>query len=811
MSRRTFTVLILILILQSVGFAQPRKRTGFFRGTISGYVFDEVSKIPIEYANIILYRQQDSTQVNGTITNSKGFFKLEKVPGGRFFLEVDFIGYAKKRITGIRVSPRHSEVNVGQIFLTPVAIRGEGVEVEAEGVPISYRIDKKVINVSKQTTSLSGTAVDVLENVPSVEVDIEGNVTLRGSGSFTVLIDGRPSILDPNEILQQIPASSIESIEIITNPSAKYDPDGVAGIINIILKKNKLKGFSGLLHLNAGNKERYGGDFLLSYRTRRFTFNLAADYNRRRRPGQNEMQQNIYREGVTYYSYSGGDADMVMKPYSLRGSVDMNLGHWDVLSLGGRFGSRTLNRGYTLHYQRWSSLDPTRISSTSVFNWARSGDYYDLNLDYQHRWPQKNHKFLARLIFSGTHNSEKANDEMWNQGDSLIDGKISFEEGPATGWLFKTEYSRPLRKSGQLEMGYQFRQRESRTDKQLYDFDPASNDYLYLPLFSYSSQFTRRIQSLYAQFASRLSRLEYQLGFRSEYTFRETSLTEGENYTLDRWDYFPTVHFSFHLKGTYQVMASYTRRINRPRGWWLEPYLNWVDSYNVYRGNPALEPEYVDSYELGNQFLFAKSLLSLDAFYRITSNKVERVRSVYVKDIFLHTFENVGKDYSLGVEFLFNTDLFRWWNINYLGTLYDYRVTGELNGENFNNRKFNWSLRFNNDFRIFRNTRLQLNLRYRSPSVTSQGTREGYFSTDFAFQQQLFRQQLSLTLQVRDVFGTLRREFVSQGAGFYFNRRLEMDTPLISLNIRFVINNYKQKRKQRPQGIEERNVEEDVF
>jgi len=214
----------------------------------------------------VLYRQRDSLQVTGTITNREGNFQLTGIRPGLYYLEISFIGYHTNTIDNIEIAAETPQANIGDILLEQTILGVEGTAVVADRPALSYQIDKKVINVSRQTTAQSGTAVDVLENVPSVTVDIEGNVSLRGSENFVVLIDSRPTVLEPADALQQIPASIIESIEIITNPSAKYDPDGISGIINVIMKKKRLQGISGIANLNLGLDEKYGGDFLFSYR-----------------------------------------------------------------------------------------------------------------------------------------------------------------------------------------------------------------------------------------------------------------------------------------------------------------------------------------------------------------------------------------------------------------------------------------------------------------------------------------------------------------------------------------------------------------
>ncbi|MCK4297010.1 MAG: TonB-dependent receptor, partial [Candidatus Marinimicrobia bacterium] len=259
------SIVILILLtspISTLAQSSPPKS----KGVISGFVIDTSHQKPVEYANVVLYSQRTKEQITGTITDENGYFRLSELRPGMYLLEIKFIGYDAFSMDSLLIRPSRSYVDLGRITINPDVLVMDGVEVFGEKPIIEFKIDKKVINVSRQFTTISGTAVDVLENIPSVSVDIEGNVSLRGSGSFNLLIDGRPSILDPNDALQTIPASTIESIEIVTNPSARYDPDGVAGIINIITKKNKLQGISGISNLNTGLYGQYGGDFLLNFR-----------------------------------------------------------------------------------------------------------------------------------------------------------------------------------------------------------------------------------------------------------------------------------------------------------------------------------------------------------------------------------------------------------------------------------------------------------------------------------------------------------------------------------------------------------------
>ncbi len=772
-------------------------------------MFDAELREPIEYANIVLYRQSDSTQITGGITDPNGYFQLTGIRPGIYYLEISFIGYQSDTISNLTVTPAALQVNTGNVLLEQTIIGVEGTGVVAERPALSYQIDKKVVNVSRQETALSGTAVDVLENVPSVNVDIEGNVSLRGSENFTVLVDGRPTILEPNDALQQIPASTIESIEIITNPSAKYDPDGIAGIINVLLKKRRLTGMSGISNINLGLKEKYGGDFVFNYRTGIWNTYIGADLSRMTFPGTRSVESITYYNDTTSYLYSKGDFEWQRKPFGLRGGIDVDVTPQDKLSFGGHYGQRSMQRSFTLDYDEWSEQNDQRNTYTSQEEGQHSNDYYSLTGDYVHRFFKKNHEISLQTYFSQRNGDATTTNELRDTTGILLSGQQSIEGGPSTRGRLKLDYKVPLRQNDRFEAGIQTRIDRSEEDNELYEYDTLTDTYMFMPQFSHTATYRRDIHAVYGMYSGEWSSFGYQAGLRGEYMYRAIEMVgEDEQFTIDRWDYFPTVHMSYQFSNGQQTMASYTRRIERPRPWWLEPFLTWTDAYNVRTGNPALKPEYVDSYELGYQLLLGKSLFSTEGYYRITHNKVERVRSTYGENIILHTVENVGTDYALGVEFMLDLRLFRWWKVNCTADIFDYRIDGVLYGDNFSESDFNWGGRINNELGLTKSTKLQLNGRYRSASITSQGQREGFFTTDAAIKQEFMGKQLAVTLQVRDILSTGTREYTSEGADFYYYSKFTRDAPIFMLNISYNFNNHKLERTQDTNNQEFEGMEE---
>lgn len=793
--RNIFLYTTLLLFLGTVLYSQSNNRGA----VITGKVFEVGTSTPMEFANIVIYKLPDSSQVTGTVTNSQGIFELTGIKEGNYYAEVSFIGFTSEIIDNINIT-KPGRLDLGEIELTPHTYGTEDVIVEGERSPISYEIDKKVINVSQQLTSVSGTAVDILENVPSVTVDIEGNVELRGSGSFTVLIDGRPTVLDANEALQQIPASSIENIEIITNPSAKYDPEGTAGIINIVMKKSKNKGISGVFEVNGGTQQNYGGEALLDYKDGPLQANVAVDLRDRNFNGSDNEYNWTENDGIRSFIQSSGSSVRGGDAFGIRGSASLDLSSNSFITLGARYGDRSWGRTSTENYREWNSQQTQPQFFNNRTERERSGQHINFFSTYTHEFNNNGHKFIAEIDY-GWDESDEITVNRLVQGDNIIEGQRTTESGPEDEFEAKVDYTLPLSEASKFEAGYAGEIEISEESSGLFLYDSDVGDYVEQTRFTNTTNYDTREHALYTMYSNEIGNLGFQFGFRTEYTGQSVELQSDSNkYSIKRWDYFPGAHFSYNLFDDHQIMTSYTRRINRPRGWQLEPFETWMDAYNVRTGNPALSPEYIDSYELGYQTLIGDVVFSLEGYYRFTDNKIERIRSVYGENVTLHTIENVGSDYSLGTELFFNFDPIEIWNVNLMGNLYDYRVEGELNGQSFERNSFNWNVRFNNRVKLLETTQLQFNVFYNSPTVSSQGRREDFFFASLALRHEMFDKMLAATLQVRDVFGTAEFERVYQSGDFYNYGFYTRESPMVMLNLRFNINNYKSDRDEPQNG-----------
>ncbi|MFO7879926.1 MAG: TonB-dependent receptor domain-containing protein [Bacteroidota bacterium] len=760
---------------------------------ITGRIIDNSSDEPMAYVTISLMHKSDSSILTGTVSSDDGSFTLETKEDGNFLLLISFMGYEDKHIP-VEIVSGDKKTDLGEIRLKPSANMIDEVTVEGNKYAMDYEIDKKIIHVSKQHTNISGTAVDALQYAPSVQIDIEGNVALRGNSNFTVLIDGKPSILDATEALEQIPASSIKDIEIITNPSAKYDPEGTAGIINIITQKRSLNGLSGIAHINGGLDNKYGGDLLVNYKTDHFKFFISGDYNKRTYPGSMIHDNRFYAGDTTYYVQADGERERSRERYSLRAGAEWHPDENNTLSLSARAGSRSSKSINLTEYKEWNTAEPDVLNYLSDERGERGGDFFSLQTNYTYQWDTE-HQFDTELNYYQRDGSDETINQLENNEGNIQSGQRSVEYGPASGIRYRINYKQAFREEFRIEAGLQGRYRDSEEINEIYNLDTVTREYELQENFSHEVSYMRNIHAGYGLVSGEIREMfGYQLGLRSEYTKRDIQLLDtGDEFLIDRWDFFPTTHISYNLNESNQIMASYSRRIDRPRGWFLEPFVTWVDAYNVRQGNPALQPEYTNAMEVAYQKEFGKHAASAELFYRTTDNNIERIRRVYREDIMMSTFENVGKEFSLGLELMLNAELFKWWEADITGNLYDYRIKGELDGRDFDDNRLTWNIRWNNSFRLWENTVVQFNPSYQGPEIEPQERESAYFRVDGSIRQSFLDKKLKITMQVRDIFGTSKYESYTETPELYNYRLYTYKSPIVILNLSYTINNYRDR------------------
>jgi len=778
------------------------------RGILTGRVTEAGSNVPLEYTTIAVYTIEDSSLVGGTVSDPEGNFEIRKLPYGEYYVVTNFVGYQKKVIDPVHVTPDNNRVDLGLLEMSVDKQSIEEVEIVADRKHVDYRLDKKIVNVSQDINAAGGTAADVLENTPSVSVDIEGNVTLRGSGSFTVLIDGKPSVLEGSDALQQIPASAIENIEIITNPSAKHDPDGNAGIINVIMKEKTDQGLNGVINASAGLNNKYRADFLLNRRVGNWNFFLGGNYNNNLYPGRLTREQITFTDSTDRILEADGAFDFRRSGTQIKGGVSHDFSEKSTLTLeasGGNYGFG-IDRSNRSHEYTIPAANDVYYVSRSIMN--RNGRYYNLNANYTKTFDSRDHQLTAMAYFSQSVGESTDDQEDYNTGpDYMVEDVIpvsnrSVETEDEYEARVEIDYSRPVGASGKLELGYQARIDDEFENRLYQEYDHDSETWIENALYTSDLDFFRNIQAAYVTYGGEWKNFQYQLGIRGEYTYRKIDHEKSEDiFLINRLDYYPTLHLARQFKNDHQLMLSYSKRVDRPRGYWLEPNRSYVDPYTIRIGNPALEPEYIHSLELGYQKGWGMNFLAAELYYRNTRNLITRVTEYDDSlDLFILNIENLNNDHSAGAELMVNWKFWKWLTVNGSFTPYYYRIDGDINGTPVSEETFSWSSNLNTTFQITPTTRLQTNMAYRSKTVTAQGSREGFYYMNVAFRQDLFDRKLSATLQVRDLFGSMKRDFTNVGENFLQHVVMSREPRVLTLTLSYRINNYRNEPGDRQGG-----------
>ena len=811
-TKKLLMALILFLSVVSASFSQvppagarPGGPAGGMNavpknGKIIGKIIDTETQTPMEYANVSIFRKQDSKLVTGSITNASGAFVISDLPSGAYYVEASFIGFDKTTINDVKIVPNATTVDVGTIALAASRQQIGTVDVVAERNRVEYKIDKKVINVTNDINAAGGNAVTVLENTPSVEVDIDGNVSLRGSTSFTVLIDGRPSVLSGSDALKQIPSSAIQNIEIITNPSVKYDPDGMAGIINVVMKRNVLSGVNGIINLNLGTGEKYGTDLMLNYKTKKYNLFFGGNWNDNTDEGKQKSTRETYANDTTTYLNTAGTRNQSHGGKQIKGGFDYYLTDKTSVTVSSELGTydfSSYGRGNLHNYDLPSSFD---VYSVQKNNSTRTGNYVSANAN-----------FLTKFDANGTHKLEGSfnyrnrdgqsdetidefqTDASFGQVGNYLSRVITNENSNSDDYRAKLDYTLPLKGGDKFEAGLQSRIENEKEALDFKDFNTTTQQFENNPDFTSSMDFKENIHSIYSTYTGNLKAIQFVVGVREEYNKRSI-IHYKENvpneYNLDRFDFFPSLHLSYELADKSQLMTSYSRRINRPDGRDLDPFPSYMNQYTIRTGNPALKPEYTDSYEASYMKKFGNSFVSLETFYRTTNDLMTRLTNV-VDGISYMTVDNLNRDFSMGGEIMGNINMTKWLLINTSFTLYNYQLKGEVLGKSIDKQSTNYSGRLNATIKFSPESRFQLTGFYRGPSVSAQGDQKGMVFTNLSYRQDFMKKKLSATLSVRDLLGTMRMQGTSYGDNFKSTFKMTREPRVLMLTLSYKINNYK--------------------
>ncbi len=768
----------------------------FSQYSIKGKVIDKESGEPVDFCNVILYH--NDKYLKDTEPDKTGMFKFDNLSANNYTLVVKIIGYAEHK-TDIMVS---NNVDLGIIVLSPESFELEGVEIVKQKRQVVYKLDKKVISATSNIVANSGgNATDILSRIPSVRIDIDGNVSFRGSSGFLVYVNGKPSIFNGSQALQQIPASQIENIEIITTPSARNQADGDAGIINIITKQQYNEGISGALNSYASTYGSRGLDFTLSKKMGKHRFKLAGTYGQRFRKSDFEQEKTTIVADTSVTSHSTGPRQGETRNFMLQAGWQMNSKQTDYYI--------DLASGYQAWINKGDLKYSEQISKPVIgaaYNEYNSKDDYDLHGTLISGNAGFNHKFeKQRHTLNGYFYLKYEGDAMENFKSDLYDGSHNRAQGHEAWedehrWTVEgsIDYVLPYSSSGRLESGYQYRSYLEDGDYTMVYWNPMTSQFDYRDDIYNTYYFQRGVNTLYLLIRQRIGKFEFQAGVRGEHTHQVLrSSKDWANRIQNRLEFFPSTHIGYNPNEMTSFTAAYSRRTNRPELFFMEPYITFRDYYTAEIGNPDIRPEYINSYELAFKKDFNEQTLQITLFHRNRTDKIERLRVPYKTGITLDSMANVGNDYSTGAEFGLNIQPVQIWNFTFNGNIYHYKVENKLDLDGQNESSINYGLSLNNNFQIAKNTVIQLDGNFVGPTVRTQGRQNGFFYADFGVRQQLFAGKLTAGLSFRNFLNTAKYKSSIDTDNLKSYTTILPKYPLITINIGYTFNNFKQRGRGR--------------
>jgi len=766
---------VLVSYLQAQNPQQYQKQMangGSTNGIIKGLVLDSQTAQPVEYANIVLYRTKDSTMINGTVTNDKGVFSLDNLAFGNYYITISFMGYNKLKIPQVFVKPNAVEVELGKIQLEPSSTNLDEVTVTAEKRTIEYALDKKIVNVDKNIASAGGTAVDILQNVPSVTVDTEGAVSLRGNSNVTILIDGRPSNISGTN-LEQLPASSIEAIEVITNPSAKYNPEGMSGIINIRLKKRKASGFNGVAMFNAGYLDKYNGSLNLNYNMGMVNLFGSYDFRAVNMTNTGEMHRisSIATNPMKLDENMDGRRNRFNNNFKLGADIQLNPKNTITISWLNNMGTDAdseqskSKETYTLiplndqYYFTISDENENNKSMDFILNYRKTFDQKEreLTLDAVHSISDENGTSNRNLTYYDLMMMQKSNTDMQVTDEKMKRGTTNIQ----------LNYVHPFAQKFRIETGLQSIIRSRNDDYQISNFDYSLTKYVDDANLSNVFDYREQINAVYLIGAATLEKNSIQIGIRMEQSnSKGEQKTANTSFTKNYLNFFPSLHFTRKLTNTQDIQLGYSRRINRPRLEMINPFVDRSNPAMIRSGNPQINPEFIDAYELGYTKIMQKSTINFTVFYRKTTDVINRIVSVDANNVASVTFDNMSKATSAGIEMVLDQQIFKWWRVNLNGSYFKNKVTGSKQNDGLTNENYSWNMRMVSNWFLGKGLSAQMNMSYMGPMVMVQSEMKGIFSTDIAMKKDVFKDKASINIRVSDVFNTQKFDMRSYGDTF---------------------------------------------
>ena len=731
--------------------------------TISGIINDSESKTVLEYATVSILDSKSKNLIDGVVSDSNGFFNVA-VSKGTYDIKLEYISFKTKILENIKVE---KSIDLGIVNLSINENILDEIEVIGEKTEIEIKLDKTVYNIGKDLTLKGSSVSDVLDNLPSLEVDIDGNVSLRGNQSVRILINGKPSGLvgiSSNDALKQFPSESVEKVEVITSPSARYNAEGTAGIINIVLRKNKLAGLNGSASLNLGDPKRIGLSSNLNYRTKKINlFSNIGDNTTNYINGFKNQTEYYTDSGRNNFLNEGGDRNSERKSNYYNGGIEYFFD--DKTSIVGSYVNSTSNQSTNTLNSINQSFNGTNNLSERVEDENEVDDSNEFSINFSKEFDKEGH------ILTLDYQKEKSieiessiisNTQIVPDFVQYNSEKIKTDENQNSE-LFKVDYVIPINSDGQFEAGFRRSNQHQKIDY-LVEKENNSGEYVSDNNLSNTLLYNEKVNAYYTQIGNKKNNFSYLIGLRFEESITNvTQVVNGDNTKKKYNDFFPTLNLAFEIKENETLTFGYNRRIRRARSYFINPFPSRSSLTNIFQGNPNINPTYSNGIDLGYLKRYEKTTINGSVYFRkstgeftfITENTGEFVSvNGSLVPVIRRTPINLASNSQLGIEFSVNYSQSKLWRLRGNFNFFESDLKGDYNGVVYDSKNLSWSGGLNNYLKLFSSIDWQTSLNYRAPQKTAVSNRKARISSNTALSKDLMKDKLTLTFKINDIFET---------------------------------------------------------
>ncbi|WP_333627655.1 TonB-dependent receptor domain-containing protein [Sphingobacterium siyangense] len=784
---KSFKSFLFVFFLPVVLFAQT--------GQIKAILVDSETSKPISSASVALLDAYSNVFVKGGQSVSQGFLLLSDIKPGKYNVRITYVGYETQTIDSIEILGNKSK-DLGRIALKSIGNMLNEVVIEGRAPAMQIGIDRKTFNVGESLVSAGGTATDVLANVPTLQVDQDGSVSLRGSSSVKILIDGRESALAGNDVtslLQSLPANSIEKVEVITNPSSKYDAEGQTGIINIVLKKNIRTGLNGSINTSAGSYDNYMAGITLNYRDRKFNYFGSYNFNKRNMLGSGKTDNRFFGDSTRNYSES--ESSRKGNSHTVKAGFDYNMSDRTSLSFSGNLSIRDNKRIEDLNYEFFKQ---SQMTGTSARNSTQFEDDlgYELNADFRHQFKREGEELTGNASY-GRDKEDGTNDFSQNYTDGRMSTSrknVTSEDGKNIN--LQLDYVLPFSEVSKFEAGYRSQIRKSFDTQFSRSLDSLGN---YVPDYRISNDFdfTSTVHAIYANYQNKLTdKVGYQIGLRGEqfelkstYFSKDPAAVETESNAKQKFfRLYPTLFLTYDVgENGDKVQFSYSRRVQRARGWQVNPFLNVSDDLNYRQGNPNLKPEDVHSLEMSFAKTFGKVNLISSAYFNHASEVIQPFVYKIEDGRTYSRWENMTSRNLSGFEFISKVNATKDFDFTFNLNLIHIQYNANPDYDIKERKDFAYNANLTANYRFTPTFSAQIRGEYNSSRVMAQGQMNAMKGMDLALKKDVFKKKASIMLNVRDVFNSRKMNGVTETAQLIsnFEHRWMKRMVTLSLSYRF--------------------------